>query len=308
MAPTAADQAVPRNTWHGLAERIAESSWFRGFIIFVIVVNAISIGISTYDVAPEVRAVLRTAEVVFLSIFVVEMVIRLAAYKFNVIEFCRDPFRCFELGIVAVCFLPVVTSSVTLLRLVRILRITRLIGIMPDAKVLIDGIRRAGPPALSLGAFITLLCFLWAAIGWMFFGHRTPDGMRGYFDNIGEGMLTLFELLTLEGWNQILHDLRSITPWAIVYVIVFLVVGTYVVVNLMVGIIVNSLDDAYKRKDLERDDADLRKTVAELHALLDRIEAKANLEAEADGSEVLSLRRIKEGGDAGRGGDGSDGG
>lgn len=290
MSPANADEAVPRSRWHGLAERVAESNWFRGFIIFVIIANAVSIGISTYDVAPELRAVLRTAEVVFLSIFVVEMVIRLAAYRFNVIEFCRDPFRCFELLIVAACFLPVVTSSVTLLRLVRILRITRLMGIMPDARVLIDGMRRAGPPALSLGALITMLCFLWAAIGWMIFGHRTPEGMRGYFDNLGEGMLTLFELLTLEGWNQILHDLRSITPWAIVYVIAFLLVGTYVVVNLMVGIIVNSLDDAYKRRDMEREDADLRKTVAELHALLDRIEAKAELEAEIESADVLSLR------------------
>lgn len=288
------DEAVPRTSWHGLADRVAESNWFRGFIIFVIVVNAITIGISTYDISTELRAALRMAEVVFLSIFVVEMVIRLAAYKFNVIAFCRDPFRLFELGIVAVCFLPVVTSSVTMLRLVRILRITRLIGIMPDARVLLDGLRRAGPPALSLGALITMLCFLWAAIGWMLFGHRTPEGMRGYFDNIGEGMLTLFELLTLEGWNQILHDLRTITPWAIVYVIVFLLIGTYVVVNLMVGIIVNSLDDAYKRRDLERDDADLRKTVAELHELLDRIEAKAELEDKLD-ADALGLRRRDEG-------------
>lgn len=288
MGSPAVDEAVPRTTWYGLADRIAESNWFRGFIIFVIVVNAVSIGVSTYDIPPEVRAVLRTAEVVFLSIFVVEMVIRLAAYRFNLLKFCRDPFRCFELGIVAVCFLPVVTSSVTMLRLVRILRITRLIGIMPDARVLLDGMRRAGPPALSLGALITMLCFLWAAIGWMLFGHRTPEGMRGYFDNLGEGMLTLFELLTLEGWNQILHDLRTITPWAIVYVIVFLLVGTYVVVNLMVGIIVNSLDDAYKRRDMEREGADLRKTVAELHELLDRIEAKAELEAEgAPSAETL---------------------
>lgn len=283
---------MPRTTWHGLAGRIAESNWFRGFIIFVIVLNAITIGVSTYDVAPDLRATLRAAEVVFLSIFVAEMVIRLAAYRFNVFAFCRDPFRCFELAIVAVCFLPVVTSNVTLLRLVRILRITRLIGIMPDARVLIDGMRRAGPPALSLGALITMMCFLWAAIGWMLFGHRTPAGMRGYFDNIGEGMLTLFELLTLEGWNQILHDLRTITPWAIVYVIVFLLVGTYVVVNLMVGIIVNSLDDAYKRRDMERDEADLRRTVAELHQLLDRIEAKA--ESEAEGPDVLGLRRLEE--------------
>lgn len=264
------------------AERIAESKAFRAFIVAVIIVNAVTIGIATYNVPAGWVRPLAIIEDVFLGIFVVEMLIRLAGFRFNLVEFFRDPFRTFEFLLVAVCFLPVVTSSITLLRLVRVLRVSRLIGIMPDAKVLLDGMRRAGPPALSLGALIALLCYLWAAVGWMLFAHRTPDGMRGYFDNIGEGMLTLFELLTLEGWNQILHDLRSITPWAVVYVIVFLLVGTYVVVNLVVGIVINSLDDAYKRRDLDRDPDDLRHTVAELRELLDRLEAQAEKSIEPE--------------------------
>lgn len=266
---------APSSRWQGWAGRVADSEVFRGFIVAVIICNALTIGVSTYDIADGVREVLGVLESVFLTIFIVEMVIRLAAYRFNVVEFCRDPFRAFELAIVAAFALPEVTSNVTLLRLVRILRISRLVAFMPDARVLTEGLRRSAGPAMSLAALIALLCFVWAAVGWMIFGHRTPDDMPGYFDNLGEGMLTLFELLTLEGWNAILHDLRSITPWALVYVISFLLIGTYIVVNLVVGIIVNSLDDAYKQRDLERDPDDVRQMVAEMRELLDKLEARA---------------------------------
>lgn len=267
--------------WSQGAQRIAESKWFRGFIVVVIIANAVTIGVTTYSIPESWRAVLARVEDVFLAIFALEMLVRLAGFRFNLVDFLKDPFRAFEFIIVAVCFLPVVTSNVTMLRMVRILRVSRLIRVMPDARVLLDGMRRAGPPALSLGALIALMCFLWAAVGWMMFGHRTPEGMRGYFDNIGEGMLTLFELLTLEGWNQILHDLRQISPWAVIYVIVFLMVGTYVVVNLVVGIVINSLDDAYKRRDLDRDPDDLRHTVAELRNLLDKLEARVEKDSQA---------------------------
>lgn len=281
MGTTQTQEAGP-GTWQGLASRVSSNAWFRGLVVAVIVANAVSIGVSTYDVSDRLRDNLQLAENVFLAIFVTEMLIRLAAHRFNVAEFCRDPFQLFELLIVALCFLPFVTTNLTLLRLVRILRISRLIAFMPDARVLIGGMRRAAPPALSLAALIALLCFVWAAVGWMLFGHRTPPGMRDYFDNIGEGMLTLFELLTLEGWNQILHDLRTITPWAVVYVVSFLLIGTYIVVNLVVGIIVNSLDDAYKQRDLERDPDDFRQMVAQMRVLLDKLEAKAE---RADDSE-----------------------
>jgi len=266
--------------WQQTAERVADSRSFRGFIVAVIIANAITIGISSYSIAASLHRALAIIEDVFLAIFVIEMVIRLAAHRFNLVEFCRDPFRCFELVIVAACFLPFINSSVTLLRLVRVLRVSRLIRIMPDARVLLDGLRRAGPPALSLLALVGLLCYLYAAVGWMLFAHRTPEGMRGYFDNIGEGMLTLFELLTLEGWNQTLHDLREITPWALVFVISFLLIGTYIVVNLVVGIVITSLDDAYKRRDLDRDPDDLRRTVAELRGVIDRLEAQVECRLE----------------------------
>ncbi len=212
----------------------------------------------------------------------------MAAVGFDLKRFFSNKWNAFDFFVVAICFLPGISTSTSALRIVRLLRVSRLLRVMPDIGVLIRGLRRAAPPALSLAALTVLLCYLYAVVGWMLFGGKTPEGMHGYFDNIGEAMLTLFELLTLEGWNSVLHDLRQISGWALPYVISFLLIGTYIVVNLVVGIVITSLDEAYKERDKARQQAVLdaggtltspETTIAELREMLTRLE----LQLEAHG-------------------------
>ncbi len=94
-----------------------------------------------------------------------------------------------------VAFLPGVSSNGTVLRLMRLLRVARLLKMMPDVSVLFDGMRRAAGPALSLVALTLLLLYMYAVVGVIPFGAAAPQ----YFGNLGEGVLTLFTLLTLEG-------------------------------------------------------------------------------------------------------------
>mgnify|MGYP000042913433 FL=1 len=168
---------------------------------------------------------------------------------------------------------------------------------MPDSRVLLRGLRRAAGPALSLAALTVLLCYLYAVVGWMAFRDHGNADIPGYFDNIGEAMLTMFELLTLEGWNQTLHDLRQVSPFAVPYVISFLLIGTYIVVNLVVGIVINSLDEAYKERDHERaleymatggERAGVEATINELRTVLDRLEAQLGTAVQADEPLIIS--------------------
>lgn len=96
------------------------------------------------------------------------------------------------------------------------------------------------------------------------FGGKMPPGTPGYFDNIGEGMLTLFEFLTLDGWTVVMQDLPAVNPLAIVFVISFILLATYIVVNLVVGIIINALDNAYRKAAADEVAGDLRRTATEL--------------------------------------------
>lgn len=273
------DKALPR--WQLRAAAIAQSKWFHRATILVIVANAIVIGAGTFTLRGGANRLADDIDSVFLGVFVVELVIRIAADGFRLRRFFANGWNIFDFFVVAICFVPGISTSTSALRIVRLLRVSRLLRSMPDIQVLMRGLRRAAPPAISLLALTVLMCYLYAIVGWMLFAGRTPEGMRGYFDNVGEAMLTLFELLTLEGWNQTLHDLRQVSPWALPFVVSFLLIGTYIVVNLVVGIVITSLDQAYEERDkavreaelaAEGDAASIGATMHELRNQLEKLE------------------------------------
>lgn len=261
-----------------MMKRISEHPLFTGTVIWVIIANAAAFAAASYELSGSTEQWLERAEMLFLGIYVVEMLIRLAAHRFNLFKFLAEPFQAFEFGIVVAAFFPLVTSQIVLLRLVRLLRVARLAKFMPDFRVLLDGLKRALPPSASLAGIVALLSFIWASIGWMMFSGRMPEGTPGYFDNIGEGMLTLFEFLTLEGWNDILRDLREVTPWAIVFVVSYILLATYIVVNLVLGIIINALDSAYRKAASDDLSSDLRRTASELEELVEQLSAQVERE------------------------------
>lgn len=259
------------------AARLVQRPWWNDVIAGLIILNAIVIGLLTYDQPTWLTAVFDAADGWILGLFVVELLIRMLAVRFNLVRFFKDPWNAFDFFVIVLNLLPMVSSSSLVLRLVRLLRISRLLRFMPDVKVLLRGLRKAAGPAFSLLALTTLLVYLYAVIGWLMFSGRTPPDMPQYFDNVGESMLTLFELLTLEGWNTTMRDLRDLHPFALPYVISFLLIGTYVVANLVIGVIINSLDGAYEERNL----AILRKhgdtpevTLQELKELIKKLEAQ----------------------------------
>ncbi|MDO5498600.1 MAG: ion transporter [Propionibacteriaceae bacterium] len=258
--------------WQRQAYAVANARWFQTLVVAVIIANAIALGLQTYERVPgNLQRVADPLDSLFLAFFVGELLIRLAAYRFRVLAFLRDPWNIFDTFVVVLGLLPIWQWNPTALRMVRLARIARLARVMPDFRVLVDGLRRAALPALSLLALTALLCYLYAVVGFMLFGETAPQ----YFGNLGEGMLTLFTLLTLEGWNQIMYDLRAVSPWALPYVISFILLGTYVVINLVVGIVINSLETAYKMRDRDAaDDVELADTINELQDVIDKLERK----------------------------------
>lgn len=244
--------AATKPRWQQAADHLVNTHLFQNVTAAIIVANAVVIGWSTFDVGPGTQYTLDLLDGVFLGMFTLELLIRLAAVGFRPRAFFGDHWNTFDFIVVAMGYLPGLSANVTALRLVRLSRIGRLLRRMPDLTVLLRGLHKASGPALSLVALTALMCYLYAIVGWIMFAGRTPEGMRPYFANLGEAMLTLFELLTLEGWNSVLHDLRDLHPLALPYVISFVLVGTYIVMNLVVGIIITSLDEAYAERDRVR--------------------------------------------------------
>jgi voltage-gated sodium channel len=264
---------TPRHepAWQRSVRRLVESDAFQNTIVAVILANAITIGVQTYPIPGWLHSLLEAADRVFLGVFVVELVLRFAAVGFRPTRFFRSGWNIFDFGVVAAAFIPGISSNSTVLRLVRLLRVARLLRLMPDIGVLFDGMRRAAGPAFSLLALTVLLCYLYAIVGVVLFGERAPQ----YFGNAGEGLLTLFTLLTLEGWNTVMYDLRAISAAAIPFSLSFILIGTYIVINLVVGVVITSLDEAYKKRArAEAAKHDVTETIHELRAALDSLESK----------------------------------
>ncbi len=261
----------PEPRWQTSARRLVESAPFGNLIVAVILLNAVTIGVQTYPIPGWLHSGIEWADRVFLSVFVAELVLRLAADGFRPQRFFRNGWNLFDFVVVAAAFVPGLSSNSTVLRLIRLLRVARLLKLMPDVNVLFDGMRRAAGPAFSLVALTALLCYLYAILGVVLFAGPAPQ----YFGNAGEALLTLFTLLTLEGWNSVMYDLRAVSAAAIPFTMSFILIGTYIVINLVVGVVITSLDEAYKsRASAEASRHDLTRTIHELRASLDRLETK----------------------------------
>ena len=281
----------PEPRWQAAARRLVESAAFGNLIVVVILLNAVTIGVQTYSIPGWLDTGLEWADRIFLGVFVVELVLRFAADGFRPQRFFRSGWNIFDFVVVAAAFVPWLSGNSTVLRLVRLLRVARLIKLMPDVGVLFDGMRRAAGPAFSLVALTALLCYLYAILGVVLFGSGAPQ----YFGNAGEALLTLFTLLTLEGWNSVMYELRAVSAAAIPYTVSFILIGTYIVINLVVGVVITSLDEAYKtRASAEASKHDLTQTIHELRASLDRLESKLHhagmLDRTTVGAEELEHR------------------
>ncbi len=221
--------------------RLVHSKWFEGFIFTVIILNAIVLGLETYpDIEGRYGDTLYLLNEIFLGIFIVEILTRIAAYGSKPWNFFRDGWNVFDFVVVFAVFIPGVRENATLLRLVRLLRVVRVVSVLPDLRVLISGMIRAIPPIASMAALAVLLIFIYGMVGWKIFGEAIPER----WGDIGEAMLTLFTVLTLEGWNEILFAGQEVTQFAWVFFVSFVLIASFLLINILIAIIINAVEEA----------------------------------------------------------------
>ena len=228
--------------------RIAGSKRFQLTIFGVIVLNAIVLGLDTYDSVDERWGdTLFLLNEIFLGIFIVEILIRISAYGSRPQDYFKDRWNVFDFIVVFAVFIPGVRENATLLRLVRLLRVVRVISVLPDLRVLISGMGKALKPIGSMAAMTLLLLFVYGMIGVQLFGDEIPER----WGNIGSAMLTLFTVLTREGWNEILFRAQDVTQFAWVFLVSFVLLASFLVINILIAVIINSVEEAREEERAE---------------------------------------------------------
>jgi voltage-gated sodium channel len=228
--------------------RIADSNRFQAFIFGVIVFNAIILGLETYDgLKSDAGDVLTVLNDTCLGIFVVEVLIRIAAYGRRPQDFFKEGWNVFDFVVIGAAFVPGLRGNATLLRLVRLLRVVRLVSILPELRVLIRGMLGALPPIGSMGVLALLFIYVYGMLGWILFGDELPER----WGDIGNSMLTLFTVLTLEGWNDVLYEAQEVHPWSWVFFISFVLIASLLLINILIAIIINAMESAREEEDRE---------------------------------------------------------
>ncbi|MEH1165383.1 ion transporter [Micromonospora sp. CPCC 205539] len=228
-----------------MCQDLVGAPWFNLASFVVIVVNALVLGLETYDRTGLVsEAPLRTVESACLGYFVLELVVRFGAHLRSPVGFFRDPWNVFDLLIVVAPLVPGVRENVTMLRLLRLVRIVRAFRLFPSLRVILVGIRRSLPGLGSFLLVMILVLYGYAMVGWMLFGTAYPDR----FGTVGQAMLTLFLLLSLDGITDALQAGREVTGWAVVFYVSYMVSACYLLTNLLVGVVMNALDEAHQEE------------------------------------------------------------
>ena len=227
-------------------QRIVDSNAFTAAVVAVILANALVLGLQTYPgLDREHGDTLDLLNLLFLAFFVVEISLRIASYLPRPWNYFREGWNVFDFLAVSLAFVPGLRENTTILRLARLARIVRVVHLLPDVRILITAVIRSLPPLASMAVLTTLIIFIYGMVGWQLFGDELPDS----WGNIGEAMLTLFVMLTLEDFPQLMDAGMEVHPWSWVFFVSFVLVAAFVVINVLIGIVLNSLEEA---RELER--------------------------------------------------------
>jgi voltage-gated sodium channel len=226
--------------------RLVDSPAFTGAVVAVILLNALVLGLQTYPrLEQDYGELLDLVNGLCLAFFVVEMTLRIASYLPRPWNFFREGWNVFDFLAVGLAFVPGLQSNSTVLRLARLARIVRVVHLLPDVRILITAVIRSLPPLVSMAILTTLILFVYGMVGWQLFGDELPED----WGTIGEAMLSLFVMLTLEDFPQYMDAGMEIHPWSWVFFVSFILVAAFIVINVLIGIVLNSLEEA---RELER--------------------------------------------------------
>lgn len=245
--------------------QLTTSASFGRFIIFLIVLSGLFAGAETYPAFSEgspLGNLLQVAQNLILLVFFVEIVLKIIACGNKPWAFFLEPWNVFDCVILSVCLLPLNMHSASVVRMARILRALRMITVLPRLRLLVSALLKSIPSLGYIGVLLGLHFYIYSVVGTVTFGANDP--IR--FGSLHATASTLFQVLTLEGWNDVRDtqvlgsDVGYDDAWKVlsegqrvsharplvstIYFISFILLGTMIMLNLFTGVIITSMEEA----------------------------------------------------------------
>ena len=223
-----------------LSQRLVRTPAFEFGIVAVILINAALLGIGTSELLDRnIGDWIDIAFWVLLAIFIAEAVLKMTASEPRVVGYFRDGWNVFDFLVIVAALIPALGPMAMIARLARLLRVLRLISTIKELRLIVAALVRSIPSVGHVLMLMSIIVYVYAIIGYYLFHEQDPQN----WGNLGTSLLTLFKIITLEGWTDILDTAMEFHPLAWMYFLTFVVVGTFVVINLFIAIIINNLDE-----------------------------------------------------------------
>lgn len=253
----------------GFRARLAawlEQPIIRNSIIGVILFNAVILGMET---SPSIMAAagpfILALDQACLAIFVIELVLKIVALG---PRFFRVGWNIFDFVIVGIALVPG-GQGLSVLRALRILRVLRVVSAVPSLRRVVEGLLTALPGMGSVFLLMSIIFYIGAVMATKLFGASFPE----WFGSIGASLYTLFQVMTLESWSMgIVRPVLDVYPYAWAFFVPFIMVTTFAVVNLIVGLVVNSMQDAHAAESNAATDAYRDEVLERLRKIEERLE------------------------------------
>ncbi|CAH0991275.1 hypothetical protein SIN8267_01377 [Sinobacterium norvegicum] len=251
-----------------ILKRIDNSRLFQGFVIFVILVSALTIGAHTYHLPPWMEYSLSWLDLAITVFFAGELTIRyLASDGFK--RFFTNGWNIFDTVIVIGSLVPAGGSAILLARLLRIFRVLRLVSMVPELRMLVNALLKAIPRMGYIALLMFVIFYIYGAVGSMLFA----DINTFLWGDVSVAMLTLFRVSTFESWTSIMYETMAVYPLSWLYYLSFIFLTAFVFLNMMVGAVLDVMtQETAKMRSEEQDDeqstAATAEDVAELKAQL----------------------------------------
>jgi voltage-gated sodium channel len=216
---------------------------------------------------------------IVIAVFIVEAALRLTACYPRPQSYFKDGWNCFDFAIIILSLMPIAGQFSTVARLVRLLRITRLITKSTELRAIVSTLVRSIPSIFNILILLSILFFIYAIVGYHLFRNVDPQHWSSFLISA----TTLFQIITLEGWVDVMDPIiLNLGPIYWLYFASFILIGTFIVINLFISVIVRKSEEAYQQVQRESQipltQQEIMEEIREIHRILQEIEERIGLE------------------------------
>ena len=257
-----------------VCERLVGMRAFDGVVIAMILATAIGLGADTsHALHSRFGPTIEWTYQIALAVFILEAAIKLTAVAPRFERYFRDGWNLFDFTVLVLALIPDTGEFALIARLARLLRVLRLVTVVPQLRIIVATLVRSLPGLGHVMLLLFVIYYVYAVAGVHLFREHDPV----HWDSLAIALLTLFRVMTLEDWTDVMYTAMELHPMSWIFFVSFVLVAAVVMINMVIAVVINNLHDARLEVAFSEGEDTLRairEEAAEARSALERIEAR----------------------------------